>query len=79
MTNNKKTRVTTNMKNTIVNEINKMNSEEINELITVIKRRRQVLGSMAANLFTKGDKVTFENKFFEKIALKMLEKMLFGG
>jgi|TARA_B100001094_G_scaffold331962_1_gene402129 hypothetical protein len=61
MTNNKKTRVTTNMKNTIVNEINKMNSEEINELIGVIKRRRQVLGSMAASLFAKGDKVTFEN------------------
>jgi len=49
------------MKKSILNEINKMNSEEINELVGVIKRRRQVLGSIAANSFTKGDKVTFEN------------------
>lgn len=49
------------MKKTILNAVNQMNSEDINELISVIKRRRQVLSSMAANSFTRGDKVTFEN------------------
>ena len=45
----------------IINEINKMNSAEINELIGVIKSRRRVLGAEAAKSFVKGDKVTFEN------------------
>tara|TARA_A100000164_G_C21670261_1_gene659237 strand:+ start:193 stop:459 length:267 start_codon:yes stop_codon:yes gene_type:complete len=49
------------MNKTIINAVNQMNSEDINELITVIKRRRQILSSMAANSFTRGDKVTFEN------------------
>ena len=49
------------MNKTIINAVNQMNSDDINELITVIKRRRQILSSMAANSFTRGDKVTFEN------------------
>jgi hypothetical protein len=49
------------MKKSIINEVNKMNSGDINELIGIIKRRRQVLSSLAAGSFAKGDKVTFEN------------------
>ena len=73
------------MKQSIINEINKMNSSDINELIGVIKRRRQVLGAIAANSFTKGDKVTFANNgrpepgVVFKVKRKYIEVDILGG
>ena len=71
--------------NNIIKKINSMDMAEINTLIGVIKRRRQVLGAAAAKSFVKGDNVTFENNGLPepgvvfKVKRKYIEVDILGG
>ena len=47
----------------LIEQINKLNAEELNEIVRIVKQRRNTLHYQSANKLSIGDRVSFEGRF----------------
>ena len=47
----------------LIEQINNLNTEELNEIVRIVKQRRNTLHYQNANKLNIGDRVSFEGKF----------------